>query len=92
MAPYTPDPQTRKEIDAVVYAEHRKRDRRNARFWLAALILGIVASIGATLVDAYPLIKALLFLIGFIGIFGFLTFLSVTRPLRGLFDNLMGLP
>ncbi|MDH3316808.1 MAG: hypothetical protein OER43_13725 [Gammaproteobacteria bacterium] len=92
MAPYTPDPETRKEIDAVVYAEHRRRDRRNARFWLAALLVGIVASIGVALVDDYPLIKALLVLIGFIGIFGFLAFLSVTRSLRGLFDNLMGLP
>ena len=60
MAPYTPDPETRKEIDAVVYAEHRRRDRRNARFWLAALLVGIVASIGVALVDDYPLIKALL--------------------------------
>lgn len=92
MSPYTPDQETRKEIDAVVYAELRKRDRRNVRFWFAALLVGIIASICATLVDDHPLIKALLVLIGFIGIFGFLAFLSVKRSLRGWFDNLMGLP
>lgn len=87
MVPHTPDPQTRKEIDAVVYAELRRRDRRNARFWFAALVAGVAAAIAATLMSGSPWIRALLGLTGFAGIFGFLAFLSTKKSLRDGFDG-----
>lgn len=92
MAMPSPDPEMQKEIEAMIYAEFRKRDRRNARFWFAALIAGIAAAIAATLIDDQPLIKALLGLMGFIGIFGFLAFLSTKRSLRGWINDFTGLP
>ncbi|HSS65509.1 MAG TPA: hypothetical protein VLS27_13825 [Gammaproteobacteria bacterium] len=76
----------------MIYAEMRKRDRRNARFWFAALIAGILASMAVALFDSRPLIKALLALIGFIGIFGFLAFLSARKSLRGWFDDVIDWP
>lgn len=83
----SPDPQMQKEIDALIYAENRRRDRRNARFWLGALIVGIVAAIALALIDARPVIKALLALLAFVGIFGFLAFLSTKKSIRGWFDD-----
>jgi fatty acid desaturase len=79
----SPDPEMQKEIDAMIYAEIQRRDRRNARFWFAALLAGIVASIAAALIGSQPGIRALLALIGFVGIFGFLAFLSARKSLRG---------
>ena len=76
-----------KEIDALIYAENRRRDRRNARFWFGALIIGIVAAVVLAMVDARPLVKALLALAAFVGIFGFLAFLSTRKSMRGWFGD-----
>ena len=84
-----PDPDRRREIDALIYAEIRRRDRRNARFWSAALVVGIVATVAVTLIDSQPSIKALLGLIAFIGVFGFLAFLSTRKSLRGSISELI---
>jgi hypothetical protein len=86
------DPDTRREIDALVYAEIRRRDRRNARFWLGALVAGVLASMAAALSDAPPPLEALLALIGFVGVFGFLAFLSTRRSLRGCIDDVLSGP
>lgn len=88
----SPDPEMQKEIEAMIHAENRRRDRRNARFWFAALVVGIVVTIAAALIDSQPLTKALLALIGFIGIFGFLAFLSTKRSFRGWINDFTGLP
>jgi Flp pilus assembly protein TadB len=81
------DPHVRREIDAVIYAEIRKRDRRNARFWFAALVVGAFAFTAAVLLEIQPPLKALFALIGFVGIFGFLAFLSTRKSLRGCIDD-----
>ena len=78
----SPDPQMRKEIDAIIHAEIRRRDRRNARFWFGALIVGIIAVAVVLLFENSPMMKALLALIAFVGIFGFFAFLS-TKPKFG---------
>ncbi len=83
----SPDPQMQKEIDALIYAENRRRDRRNARFWFGALIIGIVAAVVLAMVDARPLVKALMALVAFVGIFGFLAFLSTRKSMRGWFGD-----
>ena len=88
--PREPDAATRSEIDAMVYAEHQKRDRRNARFWVAALVVGILAFLGTALVDDHPIIKGLLALIAFIGVMGFIAYLSTKRSLRGCYEDFMG--
>jgi len=81
------DPDMRREIDAWISTEIRQRDRRNARFWLVALIVGVIASIAAALSDIQPPLRALFALIGFVGIFGFFAFLSSRKSLRGCIDD-----
>ncbi len=83
----SPDPQMQKEIDAMIYAEIRKRDRRNARFWFIALIVGIIAAGITAFIDNQPMIKALFAVVAFIGIFGFLAFLSTKKSLKGWFGD-----
>ncbi len=84
----SPDPQMQKEIDAIIYAEIRRRDRRNARFWFGALIIGILAAGVVLIFENPPMIKALFALVAFVGIFGFLAFLSTRKTIRGLVDDL----
>ena len=83
----SPDPQMRKEIDAIIHAEIRRRDRRNARFWFGALIVGIVAAAVVLFFEHPPMIKALFALVAFVGVFGFLAFLSARKTVKGLVDD-----
>ena len=83
----SPDPQMQKEIDAIIYVEIRRRDRRNARFCFGALIVGIIADAVVLFFENPPMIKALLALVAFVGIFGFLAFLSTRKTNKGLIDD-----
>lgn len=75
----SPDPQMQKEIDAVIYAEICRRGRRIAHFWFGALIIGVFAAGVVLFSDNPPMIKALFVLVAFVGIFGFLAFLSTKK-------------
>ena len=82
-----PDPQMQKEIDAIIYAEIRRRDRRNARFWFGALIVGMIAAGVLMFFENPPMIKALFAIVAFVGIFGFLAFLSTKKTIKGWVDD-----
>ncbi len=76
-----------KEIDAVIRAGIRRRDRRNARFWFGALIIGIIGAGVVLFFENPPMIEALFALLAFLGIFGFLAFLSTRKTIKGWVDD-----
>ncbi len=83
----SPDPRMQKEIDAIIYAEIRRRDKRNVRFWFGALIIGIIGARVVLFFENPPMIEALFALLAFLGIFGFLAFLSTRKTIKDWLDD-----